>query len=133
MQDDELTYRTIGCFRWVYNEFGYGLLESGYSGALVRACTVRGLRVAREVAAPLYFDGVVVANYRLDLVIENRLIVEVKACQAIREEHVKQVLHYVRTTDFELALLLDFGPDPEIKRFTLRNSLKRRRPGDNRD
>ena len=127
LEDDELTYCAIGCFRWVYNDLGYGLLESGYTGAFVRACSVRGLRVEREVPVPLYFDGVIVAMFRLDLVVEDRLIVEMKACNAIRLEHVKQVLHYLRSTDLELALLFNFGPSPEIKRFTLRNSTKRRR------
>jgi GxxExxY protein len=126
LSDEELTYRTIGCYRWVYNTMGYGLLESGYVGAFVRACVVRGLSVEREVHAPLYFEGVVVANYRLDLVIEGRLIVEIKACQALRSEHVKQVLHYLRCTDYELALLFNFGLEPELKRYTLRNSLKNR-------
>ena len=118
--DDELTYEAIGGFRWVYNEFGYGLLESGYTGALVHAWTKRGLRVEREVVAPLFFDGVVVANYRLDVVLERRLVIEVKACKALLPEHLKQVLYYVRVTDFELALLFNFGPKPDIKRFTIR-------------
>ena len=66
------------------------------------------------------------ASYRLDFVVEQRLIVEIKTCEALRPEHVKQVLHYLRSTDYELGLLLNFGPSPKIKRFTLRNSLKRR-------
>ena len=126
LSDDELTYRVIGGFRWVYNEFEYGLLESSYCGALVHAWATNGLKVEREVGVPLYFDGVVVANYRLDLLIERRLIVEVKACKALQPEHIKQVLHYVRITDFELALLFNFGPKPEVKRFTIRNCMKKR-------
>lgn len=126
LSDEALTYEANGAFRWVYNEFGHGLLESGYVGALVHAWTKKGLLVEREVVAPLYFDGIVVAKYRLDIVIERRLIIEVKACKALLPEHIKQVLHYVRVTDFELALLFNFGPRPEIKRFTIRNALKQR-------
>ena len=126
LSDEDLTFKVIGCFRWVYNDYGPGLLESAYVGALVRACTKRELKVEREVHVPFYFDGVVVANYRMDLVIERRLIVEVKASESVHREHIKQVLHYVRATDFELALLLNFGPKPVVKRFVLRNPLKHR-------
>jgi GxxExxY protein len=126
LPDDDLTYAVIGCSRWIYNEFGGGLLESAYVGSLVHACRKRGLSVQREVSAPFWFDGAIVANYRLDLVVENRLIVEVKAVAALLPEHVAQTLHYVRATDFELALLLNFGRRPEVRRFTIRNALKKR-------
>ena len=109
-QDDEaLTYVVIGCFRWVYNECGPGLLESAYVGSLLYACCKRGLCVEREVSVPYYFDGTVVANYRMDLVVERRLILEIKACETLKPEHLKQALHYLRATDFELALLFNFG------------------------
>ena len=126
LPDDALTYEVIGCFRWVYNELGGRLLESAYAGAIVHALGKRGLHVEREVSLPFYFDGVVVANYRMDLVVESRLIVEVKSVERVRPEHVKQVLHYLRSTDLELALLFNFGPEPAIKRFTLRNGMKQR-------
>jgi GxxExxY protein len=126
LADERLTYLVIGCFRHVYNRLCYGLLESAYVGALVHVCTSRGLLVERELHVPFYFDGVVVANYRLDIVIERRLIVEIKACKALRPEHIKQVQHYLLTTDFELGLLFNFGPQPETRRFTYRNSLKNR-------
>jgi GxxExxY protein len=102
-------------------------MESGYSGALAYDCSKRGLKVERELSVPMYYDGVVVANYRADLVVERRLIVEVKACKCLLPDHVRQVLHYVRATDFELALLINFGPRPEVKRFTMLNGLKKRR------
>jgi GxxExxY protein len=127
LKDDDLTYAVIGRSRSVYNEFGFGLLESAYVGAMVHACTAIGLHVEREVSTPLYFDGVVVANYRIDLVIEHRLIVEIKACKVILPEHLKQVFHYLKCTDLELALLLNFGRTPEVRRLTYRNSLKKRR------
>lgn len=125
LSDDELTYQVIGGFRKVYNHYGFGLLESGYSAALVHIWRKKGLRVEREVAVPLYFETDIVAHYRMDLVVEGRLLVEVKACKALKPEHIRQVFHYLKLTDIELALLLNFGISPEIKRFTLRNSLKR--------
>ena len=127
LTDDKLTYEAIAGFRWVYNEFGYGLIESAYVGALTHAWTKKGLYVEKELAVPVYFDGTIVANYRMDLVLERRLIVEIKACRVLLPEHIKQVFHYVRVTDLELALLLNFGVNPEIKRFTIRNEVKRYR------
>ena len=126
IEDEDLTYAVIGCCRWVYNDCGPGLLESAYLGSMVYACRKRGLIVDREVSVPYYFDGAIVANYRMDLVVERRLIVELKACEGLRPEHLKQTFHYLRATEYELALLFNFGPRPEIKRFTLRNSLKKR-------
>ena len=128
LEDNELTYQVIGCSRWVYNDFGPGLLESAYAGAFVEACRSRGLSTEREVFVPVYFNGVEVATYRLDLVIERRLLVELKSCKALARDHIKQVFHYLRLTNLELALLFNFGPTLDIKRFTLRNSLKHRRP-----
>jgi GxxExxY protein len=125
LSDDRLTYEVIGGFRRVYNQYGYGLLESGYSAALVHVWRSKGLRVDREVPVPLYFENTIVARYRIDIVVEERLLVEVKACKALRPEHIKQVFHYLKLTDVELALLLNFGSSPEIKRFTLRNCFKR--------
>src|SRR5687768_12515310 len=121
LTDDQLTHSIIGCFRWVYNKTGSGLLESAYSGAMIHACSSRGLSVERQVCVPFYFDGVVVANYRLDLVVEGRVLVELKSCARLQPEHIKQVMHYLRTTDVEIGLLLGFGEKPEVKRFTIRN------------
>lgn len=126
LADDALTYEVIGCFRWVYNELGGRLLESAYRGAMLHALQKRRLGVEREVSLPFHFDGVVVANYRMDIVVERRLIVELKSVESLRPDHVKQVLQYLRSTDLELALLFNFGPEPEIKRFTLRNAVKKR-------
>ena len=122
--DDELTFAAIGSFRRVYNTCGFGLLESAYVGAFVHECGKQGIAVQREVSVPLYYDGTIVANYRLDLVLDGRPLIEAKARTVLRPEHVKQVLHCLRATDLELALLLNFGPQPMIKRFTLRNAVK---------
>ena len=127
LPDNDLTYCVIGCSRWVYNDFGSGLLESTYAGALVEACKSKGLSTQREVFVPVYFNGVEVATYRLDLVVEHRLIVELNSCKTLVPAHIKQVFHDLRVTDFELALLFNFGATLDVKRFTLRNSLKHRR------
>lgn len=126
--DDQLTYAVIGCARRVYNQFGYGFLESAYVSALVHSCRKIGLNVERERCVPLYFDGEVVANYRVDLLVECRLIVEAKTRQQLLPEDIKQTWNYLRCTDLELALLFNFGPKSlVVKRYTCRNSLKRPR------
>lgn len=125
LSDDQLTYEVIGGFRRVYNHYGFGLLESAYSAALVHVWRSKGLGVEREVPVPLYFESTMIAHYRVDLIVEGRLLVEVKACRTLKPDHIKQVFHYLKLTDIELALLLNFGDAREIKRFTLRNSVKR--------
>lgn len=126
--DDQLTYAVIGCARRVYNQFGYGFLESAYVCALVHACRKTGLEVERERRVPLYFDGEVVANYRTDMLVERRLIIEAKTRAELLPQDIKQTWNYLRCTDLELALLLNFGPkNLVVKRYTCRNSLKRPR------
>jgi hypothetical protein len=70
-----------------------------YAGAFQEACSSRGLATEREVFVPVYFNGVVVATYRLDLVVEQRLIVELKSCKTLVAAPITQVFHYLRVTD----------------------------------
>ncbi len=123
----DLTYVVVGRAYRVYNELGYGFLETGYVGALIQACRKVGLTVERERCVPLFFDGEVVANYRVDLVVNERLLIEVKTRQQLLPEDIKQVWNYLRCTDLELALLLNFGPNKvSWRRYSHPNSLKRR-------
>lgn len=125
--DHELTYAVVGRAYRVYNELGYGFLESGYVGALIHACRKQGIRVERERCVPLYFDGEVVANYRADLVINSRILVEVKSRPQVLAADIKQVWNYLRCTDLEVALLLNFGPNKLVwRRYSHPNSLKRK-------
>src|SRR5687767_2107040 len=127
MTDDELTYAVIGGSYRVYNEFGYGFLESAYVGALIATCRKAGLTIERERCIPLYFEGEVVANYRVDLLVAGRLIVEVKTRPQIEPEDIKQTWNYLRCGDLELALLLNFGPkNVAVRRYSSPNRLKRR-------
>jgi len=125
LSDEQLTHLAINRFWRVYNGLGAGFLESGYVGALLHEFRKSGLRASREVPTPLYYDGEIVATYKIDLLVEARLLIEVKACEAIRAEHTKQVFNYLRATDVELALLFNFGDEPGVRRFTLRNGVKR--------
>ena len=129
MTDDELTYAVIGRAYRVYNELGYGFLESAYVAALCRACVKIGLHVEREVFVPLFFDGEIVANYRADVVVEKRLMVEAKTRSQLIAEDIKQTWNCLRCTSIELALLLNFGPRKlDVRRYALPNAQKHGHP-----
>lgn len=124
--EERTTYSIIGAARSVYDQLANGFLENAYVGAMERECRKQGLRVEREVPTAVYYDGVVVASYRVDLMIEGRIIVEVKAVRTLTPDHFRQTLNYLRCTDCEVGLLINFGPKLEVKRFVYRNSLKKR-------
>jgi GxxExxY protein len=122
--DEPLTRIVIAAFFAVYNKLGFGFLENVYVGALEHECRKRGLRVEREVPIAVYYDGIIVGTYRADLLIEGRLVVEVKACSTPHGKYARQLLNYLRCTDLELGLLLYFGEKPHVRRFIHRNGLK---------
>lgn len=125
MQDEEITYAIIGAARRVYDELGTHFLESTYVSALMEELSSSGRRAQREVPTAVYYRGVVVGAYRMDLLVDGRVVVvEVKCCNALVQQHFKQTLHYLKCTDSEVALLVNFGPKLQIRRFVLRNELK---------
>jgi GxxExxY protein len=121
----EVTEKIIGVFFEVYNELGGGFLESVYQQALKIALVQAGLVVAVEVPVPVYFRGEVVGNFRADLMVNDCVLVELKAVAAFDRAHEGQVLHYLRATSVEVGLLLNFGPRAQFKRFILENHKKK--------
>jgi GxxExxY protein len=121
----ETSEKVIGVFFDVYNELGGGFLESVYQEALRIALVQAGLRVAIEVPVPVYFRGQVVGNFRADLVVDDCILLELKAVSAFDGAHDGQVLHYLRATTFEVGLLLNFGPRPQFRRFILEEQKKK--------
>jgi GxxExxY protein len=122
----ELTERVIGVFYDVYNELGCGFLESVYREAMRVALTQAGLVVKTEVPVPVSFRGVVVGVFRADLIVNDCLLIELKAAEQIVRQHESQTMHYLRATSIEVALLMNFGALPRFKRFVLDNELKKR-------
>jgi GxxExxY protein len=120
-----LTERVIGIFYEVYNELGYGFLESVYRESMRVALEQVGLKVAVEVPVPVSFRGHLVGVFRADLVVEGALLIELKACEQLMRQHEAQVLHYLRATTLEVGLLMNFGPAPRFKRVVLDNELKK--------
>ena len=122
--EEKLTGSVIGAFFGVYNTLGFGFLEQVYATALERELSDRGHRVAREVYVQVNYRGCVVAAQRLDMLIEDRLIVEIKSTVSLHYTATRQVYNYLRATRLEIALLLHFGPKPHFHRIICLNARK---------
>ena len=107
--EKELSYAIVGAFFEVYNELGFGFAESVYSNALAVALRERGLTAEREHAVDVFFKGVQVGHHRLDLLVEGRVVVEVKTGERLSDGAKKQTLNYLAATQLQLALVLHFG------------------------
>jgi GxxExxY protein len=122
----EATERIIGIYYEVYNELGHGFLESVYQNSMFIALREAGLNVEREVPVPVRFRRQVVGEYRADLVVDDAVVLELKAVHLLEASHEIQLFHYLRATDFEVGLLLNFGaPRPQFKRAAFDNSAKK--------
>lgn len=120
----ELTDTVIGVFYEVYNELGFGFLESVYRNSLRHALLDKGLSVEQEVAVSVFFRGHNVGDFRADLVVNRTILLELKTAEQIVAAHESQVLNYLRSTALELGLILNFGPRPQLRRLLLDNSRK---------
>ena len=125
----ELTEKIIGVFYDVYNEFGFGFLESCCQQAMMIALTQAGLRVEPEVPVPVWFRGQQVGLFYADLLVEGLVLIELESVRTIEPAHEAQLLHYLRATLLEVGLLLNFGHKPEFKRLAYDNARKRSLPG----
>ena len=114
--EKELSRLIIAAFYEVYNALGFGFLESIYAKALEIALRRRGLFVEREVACEIYFMGEKVGVHRADILVERRIIIEVKASQALADFSKRQLLNYVTAFGVRLGILLHFGPKPSFHR-----------------
>jgi len=119
-----LTQQIIGAFYTVYNSLGYGFLEKVYENALAIELRALGLKVEQQARIAVYYAGEVVGEYYADLLINDTVILELKATRTIAPEHEAQLLNYLKATPFEVGLLLNFGPEPQIKRKTYDNERK---------
>jgi GxxExxY protein len=114
--EKELSYAIIGAFLEVYNELGYGYLESIYAAAMVVALTRRGLTVQRELPVTIRFKGVEVGQHRLDMLVERRVILEIKSTERLADHAKRQLRNYLTATGLELGIILHFGPTAESHR-----------------
>jgi len=107
---EDLTYSVIGAGFEAYNALGFGFLEHVYSMALERELRARGHQVSREVAVAVMYKGEELATQRLDMLVDDKLIVEVKATSRLEPEASRQLYNYLRATRIEVGLLLHFSP-----------------------
>src|SRR5262249_51839115 len=120
----ELTDSIIGVFYSVYNELGFGFLESVYRKALKLSLEEKGLRVEAEVPIPVFFRGTNVGDFRADLILNRLVLLELKTAETIVAAHEAQLLNYLRATTLELGLILNFGPKPQVRRLLFDNVRK---------
>lgn len=110
----EITYRVIGLAMEVHNKLGAGFLEKVYENALMVALRREGIRAEQQVPIKIHFENVVVGDYVADILIEEKLILELKAVEAISAIHRAQVINYLKATGVRLALILNFG-NPKLQ------------------
>jgi len=120
----DLTSKIIKGFYNVYNTLGYGFLEKVYENALAVELGKMGLDCVLQQPVDVYYDGVKVGLYVCDLIVEDLVIVEVKAAENICEEHEAQLVNYLRATDIEVGLLLNFGKKAQFKRKVFSSEFK---------
>ena len=114
--EERLTHSVIGAFFDVYNTLGYGFLEHLYVRAMEEELHARGHRVAREVSVRVMYNGILLGLQRLDLIVDDKIVVEAKASSELHKSASRQLYNYLRATNLKLGLLLHFGPEPTFHR-----------------
>ncbi|OGU65906.1 MAG: GxxExxY protein [Stygiobacter sp. RIFOXYC12_FULL_38_8] len=122
-----LTSKIISAFYKVYNILGFGFLEKVYENSLKHELEKNGLAVERQKQINVYYDAKLVGEYYADLIVNNLVIIELKAVEVLIEEHDHQLLNYLKATNVEVGLLLNFGKKPEIRRKIFSNENKKLR------
>lgn len=118
--DENLTYRIRSCVFAVSNELGSGFLERVYENALAIELRGAGLCIQAQQPVTVRYKGQTVGEYIADIVVENRVLLELKSCRQLAPEHEAQMLNYLRATGMPLGLLINFGQSrAQIKRFIL--------------
>lgn len=116
MKHERITQAIIEAFYVVYNTLGYGFLEKVYEESLVCEIVHRGLVVQQQAPIEVFYREKKVGEYFADMLVNDLVIVEIKAVETLGEKHEAQLLNYLRSTNMEVGLLLNFGPKPQIKR-----------------
>lgn len=120
----ELTSVILQAFYKVYNTLGFGFLEKVYENALKIELEDLGFLVERQKPISVYYKGIIIGEYFADLIVNRKVILELKAAECLIKEHELQLINYLKATDIEIGLLLNFSKKPEIRRkiFTNENN-----------
>jgi GxxExxY protein len=120
----EITNKIIGAFFNVYNKLGYGFLEKVYQNALLIEISKFGLNATAQMPIKVFYESCEVGYYFADLIVNDLVIVEIKACEGLIAEHEAQLVNYLKATDLEVGLLVNFGIKPTFKRKVFSNNFK---------
>jgi GxxExxY protein len=120
----DLTHRLIGIFFNLYNEIGHGFLESVYEQAFSVVLAKNNIFFQRQVAIPVWFHSQKIGEFRADLLVDGKVLIELKTRRDIDLAWEKQLLNYVRATEVEVGLLFNFGPTAQFRRYVFENSKK---------
>jgi GxxExxY protein len=116
---DELTDKIIACVFTVSNTLGSGFLEKVYHNALAHELSKNGLKIEREKEYKVHYDGIVAGEYYADIVVEARVVLELKAVQSLDQNHFAQCINYLKASKLKTCLLINFGtPKVQIKRIS---------------
>ena len=124
MLHESLTGEILKCFYKVYNTLGYGFLEKVYENALYHELIKNGIACKKQVPLKVLYDGVLVGDYFADLIVDDLIIIELKASENIIDDHKYQLINYLKATHIEVGLLLNFGLKPQICRKIFMNVNK---------
>ncbi|MEM7114502.1 MAG: GxxExxY protein [Chloroflexota bacterium] len=119
----DLAKVVIGCFYTVYNTLGYGFLEKVYENALVIELRQKGLTVQQQFPIEVFYKGDTVGKYFADLLIEDKIILELKAAKIIAQSHLVQLQNYLKASQIELGFVFNFGPQPKFERRIFQNIM----------
>lgn len=124
LKHGSITDQILRVFYDVYNELGHGFLESVYHRSLVLELESKGLKVCSRVAIPVWFREHQVGHFEADVLVENCVLLEFKAARSLDSSHYAQLMNYLKATEIEVGLLLNFGERPEFKRVIFDNLKK---------
>jgi GxxExxY protein len=120
----EVTDLIIKIFYRVYNKLGYGFLEKVYENAMQIELKKEGVPFAVQSPIQVLYEGKIIGEYFADILVDEKIIVEIKVAKQLIEENEAQLLNYLKATKIEVGLLLNFGPKPEVKRKAFDNFRK---------
>ena len=120
----DMTEKIIEIFYKVYNKLGYGFLEKVYGNAMTIELRKEGIPAVPQSAIKVFYEGEVIGEYFADILVDNKVIVEIKATKGLAVENEAQLLNYLKATNIEVGLLLNFGHKPDVKRKVFDNFRK---------